>query len=120
LVLALLSGELERDRDLCQALIGRTQAPIIAISPAVSESQLLAIFDTGVDDFIQRPVKTRELAARIRTILRRTQPGRLAPPEKPADPGAPPPARPAPPAGSSNRSKSIQALFSRFLASVAA
>jgi DNA-binding response OmpR family regulator len=37
-----------------------------------------AIFATGVEDVVQRPIKSRELAARIRSILRRTQPALLA------------------------------------------
>lgn len=76
-ILAFLSGQLERDAVICRKWVGLRLAPVIAISLNNDEGYVLALFNTGIEDIVQRPIKSRELAARIRSILRRSQPALL-------------------------------------------
>jgi len=48
--------------------------PIIMLTARGDESDKLRGLDVGVDDYITKPFSTRELAARIRAILRRSAP----------------------------------------------
>jgi DNA-binding response OmpR family regulator len=73
LIVANLSGYQPSDLELCQQLKRFSQAPIIAIDSAVDEAFRVGMIEFLVDDFITRPVNTRELLARVRNILRRTQ-----------------------------------------------
>ena len=73
-ILAFLSGQPERDAAVCRRWAGANLAPVLAVSPNADEAYVLALFEAGVEDVIPRPVRPRELAARIRSILRRTRP----------------------------------------------
>jgi DNA-binding response OmpR family regulator len=77
-ILVFLSGQLERDTATCRKWVDQQLAPVVVVSVNFEEAYVLAIFATGVEDVVQRPIKSRELAARIRSILRRTQPALLA------------------------------------------
>ena len=46
--------------------------PIIMVTARGDESDRLAAFEVGVDDYVVKPFSPRELAARIRALLRRT------------------------------------------------
>jgi len=89
-ILAFLSGQSERDAVLCRRWACANLAPVVAVSSNTDEGYVLALFAAGVEDVIPRPVRPRELAARIRSILRRTRPELalprpdLAPPIAPA------------------------------------
>ena len=72
--LAFLSGQTERDAAVCRKWARANLAPVIAVSANNDEAYVLALFAAGVEDVIPRPVRPRELAARIRSILRRTRP----------------------------------------------
>jgi len=72
--LAFLSGQPERDAALCRRWASANLAPVVAVSSNTDEGYVLAMFAAGVEDVIPRPVRPRELAARIRSILRRTRP----------------------------------------------
>jgi DNA-binding response OmpR family regulator len=74
IILVLLTGEQELDVEVCQQLVASRLAPVIAISAESDEANALAIFNTGVEDYLVLPIRARVLAARIRNILRRTQP----------------------------------------------
>jgi DNA-binding response OmpR family regulator len=65
--------------DLCRELRARSGVPIIFISARADETDRVVGLELGADDYIPKPVSTRELLARIRAILRR---GQL---ERPAD-----------------------------------
>ncbi|MDE5921122.1 MAG: response regulator transcription factor [Paramuribaculum sp.] len=45
--------------------------PIILLTAKASEDNIVSGLDAGADDFIQKPFSTRELVARIRSVLRR-------------------------------------------------
>ncbi len=73
-ILAFLSGRLEPDVAVCRKWVDLGLGPVIAVSQLNSEDYVLALFAAGVEDIVQRPIKSHELAARIRSILRRLQP----------------------------------------------
>ncbi|MBK6657160.1 MAG: phosphate regulon transcriptional regulator PhoB [Proteobacteria bacterium] len=53
----------------------RTSAiPIIMLTARVSEDDKVQGLDSGIDDYITKPFSGRELLARVRAIMRRTQP----------------------------------------------
>jgi two-component system KDP operon response regulator KdpE len=47
--------------------------PIIMLTAKVTESDLLKGFDAGADDYITKPFSSKELLARIRAVLKRSQ-----------------------------------------------
>ena len=47
------------------------RTPIIMLTARVSESDRVAGFDLGADDYITKPFSVRELMARVRALLRR-------------------------------------------------
>jgi two-component system KDP operon response regulator KdpE len=47
--------------------------PIIMLTAKVNESDLLKGFDAGADDYITKPFSSKELLARIRAVLQRSQ-----------------------------------------------
>lgn len=83
-ILAFLSGQLQRDTAICRKLVDQHRAPVIAVSANSEETYVLALFASGVEDVVARPIKSRELAARIRSILRRTHPTLFAQAGRPA------------------------------------
>ncbi|MEZ5264413.1 MAG: hypothetical protein R2755_22135 [Acidimicrobiales bacterium] len=46
--------------------------PVIVISPTNAELDIVLALELGADDVISRPLRPRELTARIRAVLRRT------------------------------------------------
>lgn len=50
------------------------EIPIIMLTARGEEDDRVIGLDAGVDDYIVKPFSTRELIARIRAVLRRTQP----------------------------------------------
>ena len=47
--------------------------PIIMLTARCDESDRLAGFDAGVDDYVGKPFSVRELVARVKVVLRRAQ-----------------------------------------------
>ena len=62
--------------EMLSRLRPRVQAPVIVVSGREAESERVLAFDLGADDYVVKPVLSREFAARVRAALRRT---RLAP-----------------------------------------
>ncbi len=52
--------------------------PIIMISARGEEEDRVKGLDTGVDDYIAKPFSSREMIARVKAVLRRTQSGEVA------------------------------------------
>jgi len=59
---------------VCEKLRAESDVPIIMLTARVDESDRLTGLDSGADDYITKPFAPRELAARIRAVLRRTSP----------------------------------------------
>lgn len=60
--------------DVCRLLRSQTETarlPIIMLTAKTSEAERIAGLDLGADDYITKPFSLRELAARVRAVLRR-------------------------------------------------
>ncbi|MGN6549672.1 MAG: winged helix-turn-helix domain-containing protein [Pararhizobium sp.] len=68
---AFLIGQGEQTIDLPRAIRDRSSAPVIAVSDSPSLETTLALFDSGVDDVVRKPVHPREILARAAAIRRR-------------------------------------------------
>ena len=63
--------------EVCRQVRGRTQGgdlPILILTARGEECDKLRGLDTGADDFMTKPFSLPELLARIRALLRRSQP----------------------------------------------
>lgn len=58
--------------EVCRQARSFSQIPIIAISGRASDDDKMLAFELGVDDYITKPFSLRELAARVRAVLRRS------------------------------------------------
>jgi len=67
--------------DVCRILRRDSDLPVLMLTARSTEDDLLLGLDLGADDYLTKPYSPRELAARIRTLLRRTRPA-----ARPADP----------------------------------
>ncbi len=56
---------------VCRTLREESDVPIIMATARVDEADRLAGLDLGADDYILKPFSPRELAARVRAVLRR-------------------------------------------------
>ena len=61
--------------EICRCLRSASEVPIIIISANHSEREIVGILDAGADDFIAKPIRTEELLARIRALMRRSMAG---------------------------------------------
>jgi DNA-binding response OmpR family regulator len=61
--------------EVCRELRRRVDAPILVISARGEESDRVAALDLGADDYLVKPFGLAELGARMRAVLRRSQPG---------------------------------------------
>ena len=57
---------------VCRALRAESDVAIMMLTARVSEDDLLLGLELGADDYLTKPYSPRELAARVRTLLRRT------------------------------------------------
>jgi two-component system phosphate regulon response regulator PhoB len=67
--------------ELCRRLRGRpgtARLPIIMLTARGEESERVRGLATGADDYIVKPFSVPELLARIKALLRRTDPSRVA------------------------------------------
>ena len=58
--------------EVCRSLREESEVPIMMLTARVEENDRVAGFDLGADDYVTKPFSPRELAARIRAVLRRT------------------------------------------------
>jgi DNA-binding response OmpR family regulator len=59
--------------EVCRAIRRTSITPVIMVTAQTDTSDLVNGFDAGADDYVTKPVIPKELAARIRAALRRTQ-----------------------------------------------
>ncbi|MFM9610653.1 response regulator transcription factor [Streptomyces niveiscabiei] len=64
--------------DVCQELRARGDVPIVIVSGRDSETDKVVGLELGADDYVVKPLRIRELVARIRAVARRHH--RPAPP----------------------------------------
>lgn len=57
--------------DVCRTLRKESAVPIIMLTARVEEEDRLAGLELGADDYVTKPFSPRELAARVRAVLRR-------------------------------------------------
>ncbi len=60
--------------DVCREVRRRSQVPILMLTARDEEVDRVAGLEVGADDYVTKPFSPRELAARIKAILRRTEP----------------------------------------------
>lgn len=65
-------------RDVIRWLRGWSRLPIVVLSARDREADKIEALDLGADDFVEKPFGIGELLARIRTALRRRDPGAVA------------------------------------------
>jgi two-component system response regulator BaeR len=58
---------------LCQAVRAFSDVPILMLTARVDELDRLLGLDTGADDYVCKPFAPREVVARVRALLRRSQ-----------------------------------------------
>jgi two-component system OmpR family response regulator len=78
-VLDVLMPELD-GLSLCRRLRARERVPIIFLSSRTEEADRILGLDLGGDDYVTKPFSPAELAARVRSVLRRRDEAALAPP----------------------------------------
>jgi DNA-binding response OmpR family regulator len=61
--------------DVCRRIRQRSGAAIIVVTAYGEETDRVTALDAGADDYLVKPFGLSELQARIRAVLRRTQPG---------------------------------------------
>lgn len=57
--------------EVCRKLREESDVPIIMLTARTTESDRLAGLNLGADDYVTKPFSPRELAARVRAVLRR-------------------------------------------------
>jgi DNA-binding response OmpR family regulator len=60
--------------EVCRAIRHRSQVPILMLTARDEEPDRVVGLEVGADDYLTKPFSPRELAARIKAILRRTEP----------------------------------------------
>lgn len=59
--------------DVCRTLRKESGVPIIMLTARVEEADRLIGLELGADDYVTKPFSPREVVARVRAVLRRTQ-----------------------------------------------
>ena len=57
--------------DLCRWIRRRSEVPVIMLTARGEEADRIVGLELGADDYVTKPFSPRELAARVRTVLRR-------------------------------------------------
>jgi DNA-binding response OmpR family regulator len=60
--------------ELCRWIRARSSLPIIMLTARGEEADRIVGLELGADDYVTKPFSPRELAARVRTVLRRSSP----------------------------------------------
>src|ERR1700689_4920845 len=68
--------------EVCRQLRSRWPIPVVMLTALGEETDKIVGFETGADDYLTKPFSPRELALRVRSVLRRARGGGL--PDPPA------------------------------------
>jgi two-component system, OmpR family, phosphate regulon response regulator PhoB len=60
--------------ELCRWIRARSELPVILLTARGEEADRIVGLELGADDYVTKPFSPRELAARVRTVLRRSTP----------------------------------------------
>ncbi len=60
--------------DVCRSIRSRSDVPILMLTARDEEADRVAGLEVGADDYVSKPFSPRELAARVKAVLRRTSP----------------------------------------------
>ncbi len=60
--------------EVCRRVRARSTVPIIMLTARDEEADRVAGLESGADDYVPKPFSPRELAARVKAVLRRTEP----------------------------------------------
>jgi DNA-binding response OmpR family regulator len=71
--------------EVCRRLRERWPIPVVMLTALGDETDRLAGFEIGADDYVTKPFSPRELAMRVRSVLRRSR--SAAPADRPDAPG---------------------------------
>jgi DNA-binding response OmpR family regulator len=58
---------------VCRRIRARSELPVIMLTARGEEADRIVGLELGADDYVTKPFSPRELAARVKTVLRRTQ-----------------------------------------------
>jgi two-component system, OmpR family, response regulator ResD len=64
--------------DVCKKIRARSSVPIVMLTARDEEPDRVAGLEVGADDYLTKPFSPRELAARLKAVLRRTEGGSRA------------------------------------------
>jgi DNA-binding response OmpR family regulator len=64
--------------ELCRRVRATSSVPIIVLTARDEEPDRVVGFEVGADDYVTKPFSPRELAARVKAVLRRTEPAEPA------------------------------------------
>src|SRR5213595_2032359 len=59
---------------LCRWIRGRSSLPVILLTARTEEADRTVGLELGADDYVTKPFSPRELATRVKTVLRRARP----------------------------------------------
>jgi DNA-binding response OmpR family regulator len=65
--------------ELCRWIRSRSELPVIMLTARGEEADRIVGLELGADDYVTKPFSPRELAARVRSVLRRSVPSQTAP-----------------------------------------
>ena len=60
--------------ELCRWIRSRSELPVIMLTARGDEADRIVGLELGADDYVTKPFSPRELAARVRSVLRRSTP----------------------------------------------
>jgi DNA-binding response OmpR family regulator len=60
--------------ELCRWIRARSRVPVIMLTARGDEADRIVGLELGADDYVTKPFSPRELAARVRAVLRRAEP----------------------------------------------
>jgi len=61
-------------KDICKEIRGFSKVPIIMVTAMIDEIDRLIGLELGADDYICKPFSPKEVVARVKAVLRRTDP----------------------------------------------